>query len=315
MIYKISNNSYLIVFITIFYSLTVGGGLYGFGIDYYTAYYKENLSWGGWTDKLGFQISTFTIFGINFGVYLTSFILAISSGILISTFLKGKKIYSTVFFFLIYTMALHTWPIIMSTSNAMRQGIAMSLIFLCFSKVLNQKYLIAAIFITTSIFMHKSGIFFLYIFVIVLFLRMLNMIGINKYFLIFISVLSGVIFNIYLLTFISQLQEESRIIRGDFRYEFLLISLIFIFIFTLRSKSLISNDLNLFMYLFSFFTIPVLFLGYNWQYERLMMMMTIPYLLIFSTLFNKKYSKLLLIVSFGLLLSLTIIQGMYDSLE
>ena len=264
MINKTSNNLYLILFITIVYSLAVGGGLYGYGNDYYALYYKENLSWAGWNNKLGYQVSTFTIFDIHLGVYLVSFILAICSGIFIKTFLISKKIYSAVYFFLIYTMALHSWPIIMSTSNAMRQGIAMSLIFLCFAKVLNQKYLIALTFVTTAIFLHKSGIFFLFIFVIVLFLRMLTTIILNKYvifFIIFISAILMVMINIYALEFAYPIEEESRIIRGDFRYVFLLISLMFILIFTLRPKSLIDNNLNLFMFLFSFIQFQSYFLA------------------------------------------------------
>ena len=41
-----------------------------------------------------------------------------------------KHSYSLIFFLIIFIIALHTWPIIMSTSNAMRQGLAMSFIFL-----------------------------------------------------------------------------------------------------------------------------------------------------------------------------------------
>ena len=312
-----NKNFILIIFITLIYSFVVGSGFYGYGHDYYQVYINENVNWGNWQDNLGYKISTFTILEKNLGVHIVSAILAFSSGIFIKNFLISKKIYSTIYFFLIYILVLHTWPIIMSTSNAMRQGITMSLIFLCFANMLNQKYLIALILITTSIFTHKSGLFYLYIFFIILFLKILSSINIKKYFNFFllISIIFFIFATIYLLRFTSPIEDESRVISADFRYPFLLISLIFIFIFTLKNKSLISNDINLFMYLFSILTIPILFLGYNWQYERFMMMMIIPYLLIFSTLFNRKYSKLLLIVSFSLLLSLTIFQGMYSSLK
>ena len=46
-----------------------------------------------------------------------------------------------------------------------------------------------------------------------------------------------------------------------------------------------------------------------------MMMMIIPYMLIFGTLFNKKYSILFLIILFGSLVNITIYQGMYESLK
>jgi hypothetical protein len=316
---KLNASLSLILIITLIYSLMVGSGFYGFGNDYYTAYIYENLNWGGWQDRLGYRISTFTILGKNYGVYIVSSILAFCSGIFINLFLKKKKIYLTIFFIFIYILALHTWPIIMSTSNAMRQGITMSLVFLCFANLLNQKYLTAFILVTISSFTHKSGIIYFYVFLSLWILRLvLNNVKLTKnsqFFLIFFFGIFMLIFVFFFLTFFIPLETESRIIRGDFRYPFLLISLIFISCFIYKAKNLISNDLNLFMYLFSIVSIPFLLLGYNWQYERLMMMMTIPYLLILSTLFAKKYSYYLLFYSFSLLFLLTIHQNLYESLK
>ena len=317
---KFNNNLYLILFITIVYSLVIGSGFYGFGHDYYVAYYKENLNWGNWQNNLGFRISTFTIFEKNWGVHIVSALLALSSGIFIKFFLIKKKIYSTIFFILIYILVLHTWPIIMSTSNAMRQGITMSLIYLCFACLINQKYFIALIAVTISIFTHKSGILYFLLFLDILVLKsIIKKVKFTRYFNAIFFILFNAIFLLifiyYFLIYNMDTEIESRIIKGDFRYQFLLLSLIFILIFTVNYKSLIFNDFYLFMYLFSFSTVPTLLLGFNWQYERLMMMMTIPYLLIFSTMFNKRYSYSLLLSSVSLLLILTIYQGMYESLK
>jgi len=316
---KFNNNLYLILFITIVYSLVIGSGFYGFGHDYYVAYHKENLNWGSWQNRLGFKISTFTIYEKNLGIYIVSALLALSSGIFIKFFLIKKKIYSTIFFILIYILVLHTWPIIMSTSNAMRQGITMSLIYLCFACLINQKYFIALIAVTISIFTHKSGIFYFLLFLDILVLKLIfKIVKLDKYFKIIFILFNAsalLIFIYYFFIYNMNFDIEHRIIGGDFRYQFLLLSLIFILIFTFKYKSLIFNDVYLFMYLFSFTSIPILLLGFNWQYERLMMMMTIPYLLIFSTMFNKKYSYLLLLSSISLLLILTIYQGMYESFK
>ena len=316
---KLRINNKFILFISLFFSLLVGSKFYGFGIDYYAAYRIPNLDWGSWYDRTGFKISTFAIYNKNIGVYLTSFLLSISWGLLLKKFVKFKEMDSIFFFILIYVMGLHTWPIIMSTSNAMRQGITMSLIYLCFACLINQKYFLALIAVTISIFTHKSGIFYFLLFLDILVLKLIfKIVKLDKYFKIIFILFNAsalLIFIYYFFIYNMNFDIEHRIIGGDFRYQFLLLSLIFILIFTFKYKSLIFNDVYLFMYLFSFTSIPILLLGFNWQYERLMMMMTIPYLLIFSTMFNKKYSYLLLLSSISLLLILTIYQGMYESFK
>jgi hypothetical protein len=95
-------------------------------------------------------------------------------------------------------MALHTWPIIMSTSNAMRQGIAMSLYFLSFAFLLEQKNFKSFFFGFISIFMHKSGIILFIIFVNTLFVKFVsNSIKANKYIIIFY-----IIFGLFIYFFI-----------------------------------------------------------------------------------------------------------------
>ena len=315
---KYNKNFILIIFITLIYSFLVGSGFYGYGHDYYEAYYKENINWGGLTDKLGYRISTLTIYNKHIGVYVVSGLLAFSTGKLIEVFLKNKKFYSTIIFILIYIMVLHTWPIIMSTSNAMRQGVTMSLVFLCLVNLLNKKYFLAFFFVFLSVFTHRSGIFYLLVFVNVFILKeRLNTFNLTKIriLIFFIYILSLQIFLFYYGRYFFGEDANTRIIRGDFRYQFFIISLIFISIYTLKFKNLISSDLNMFIYLFSFFSIPILFLGLNWQYERLMMMMIIPYVLVLSSIFQRRYYAFLLICLFSLLLILTIYQGMFQSLK
>jgi hypothetical protein len=77
----------IILIISVLYSIIMGVGLFGFGTDYHTSYYKSNYSYAKWyRDLLGWRISTFTIFNYHLGVYLTSFILAFSTGKLIFFF-------------------------------------------------------------------------------------------------------------------------------------------------------------------------------------------------------------------------------------
>ena len=316
---KLKINYNLILFISLFFSLFVGSKFYGFGIDYYSAYKIPNLKWGNWYDILGYRVSTFTIFDKNIGVYLVSFLLSISWGVLLKKFVKFKGIDSILFFILIYVMGLHTWPIIMSTSNAMRQGITMSLYFLSFSFLLEQKHFKSLFFVFISIFAHKSGIILFIIYVNVFFVKFItNSIKTNKYIIIFYIVYGLLIyfFIYYLLIWNKHVDiVYSKIIEKDYRYHFIFISFVYVLLFSYKFKFLKNNTVTLFLYLFSFGIFSVFFLGLNWEYERFMMMMTLPYILIFSTLLNKNSTYFFLFISISSLLLLTIHNGMYDALK
>ena len=56
----------------------------------------------------------------------------------------------------------------------------------------------------------------------------------------------------------------------------------------------------------------ILMHGLNWQYERLGMMMIIPYILSYGSIFDKISYKLYITSAFLLLLILTIYTGMYS---
>ncbi len=312
-------NNKLIVFISLTFSLIVGSKFYGFGRDYYHAYKYPNLDWGYWYDYMGYRVSTFTIFDVNFGVYIVSFLLSISCGVLLKKFFKLKGLNSVIFFILIYSMTLHTWPIIMSTSNAMRQGIVMSIMFIAFSYLMEKKIFTAFFFIFISIFFHKSGIIFLIIYVNVLLLKLIsNRLKKNKYIINF-YILYGILisFFIYYLILFSGFVDivYSKIIEKDYRFHFVVISLIYVFIFSYKYKFLKNDTISLFLYLFSFAITSVLILGLNWEYERFMMMMTLPYIFMFSIFLNKNSSYIYYFVSIGSLLMLTIFNGMYSSFQ
>jgi len=55
--------------------------------------------------------------------------------------------------------------------------------------------------------------------------------------------------------------------------------------------------------------------GLNWEYERLGMMVLIPYMLSIGALFEKSSNKVYLFCAFIALLLLTIYMGMYDALN
>lgn len=312
-------NNKLILFISLTFSLLVGSKFYGFGRDYYHAYFKPNLDWGRWYDFLGYRVSTFTVYDINFGVYIVSFLLSISCGILLKQFFKFKGLNSVIFFILIYVMTLHTWPIIMSTSNAMRQGIVMSLIFISFSYLMEKKLFIPFLIILISVFFHKSGIIYFIIYVNVLIIKFIsNFLKTNKY-IIYFYILYGLVisfFIYYLLLFVDKVDiGYSKIIEKDYRFHFVAISLIYVLIFSYKFKLLKTDTVSLFLYLFTFAISSVLMLGLNWEYERFMMMMTLPYIFMFTIFLNKNSSYIYYFVSIGSLLLLTVLNGMYSSFQ
>jgi len=305
----------LILSISLLYSLLIASGLYGFGNDYYAAYYKSNLDWGGTFDRLGFLVSTLTLFEVNLGVGIVSFILAFSVGLLIKDFHKSKNICSITTFILLYFLIIHSWPIIMSTSNAMRQGLAMSFIF--FALYTSHKNLVWVIIFTAfAIFLHKSGLFFGLIMAVSIFTY--NLFRNEQYSSqIMMHFSLGLMFSIiayFLIHLYTGNVQESKIINGDFRGAFILIGVAYVAL-SFIYKELTSNIAHLNLFYFSLISPAVLMNGLNWEYERLGMMMLIPYIFYFAYIFDRSSSRIVIFLAFIILVSLTFYQGMYSSLK
>ena len=305
-----------IIFISLIYSFFVGEGYYGFSNDYYSEYHKSNLIYRSYRE-LGSLLSTLTIKDVHLGVHLTSFVLATSSGLLIQTFLKITKKKSFILFLIFYVMSLHIHPIIMSTSGAMRQGWAMSFIFLSFFFLLNKKFYFSILFIFLSTFCHKSGLLFFIIYLISFIIQSLfNLIKNKNFFLILISLFFFSFFCVGFY-FSSIVKLNHRIIAGDFRYLWLLINLGYIIFFNLVIFFNVHQVTNvrfvgLFFYLHASIAPAFFLMGLNWQYERINMIAGLPLLLICSCFFEKKSSYLFLLISLGFYLFITIYQGMYS---
>ena len=197
--------SLLVIFIISFiFSFLKGIGVYGFGNDYYVIYNEHNLNFGSLFNRLGWIISTFSLKNIHLGVYLTSLILTISFGVLLRSIFQIQKLYDIYFFTFILVIGFHCWPIIMSTSNAMRQGLCMSMIFFFYiTFYLKKKILISLCFVVLSLFMHKSGPFISLIFLFTIFVKYLS--ERIKYFQSFNYIIFGVLIFFYLFYFTSKL--------------------------------------------------------------------------------------------------------------
>tara|TARA_B100000945_G_scaffold295367_1_gene272800 strand:- start:1498 stop:2118 length:621 start_codon:yes stop_codon:yes gene_type:complete len=204
----------------------------------------------------------------------------------------------------------------MSTSNAMRQGLSMSFIFLAFVAGSRRNYywMLALSFI--AILTHKSG---LVLAAVVIFAPIVkNFLSnfssaskaiINFFIGMFLLILAFFFFSILGL---EELNKPSKIIGADFRGAFVLIGLIYITL-SFFYKNILANSFNISLYYFSFIAPSLLLNGLNWEYERLGMMMLIPYILSFGILLNRSSYQIYLILTFLMLLFLTIVTGMYAS--
>lgn len=309
----------LILLISIAFAILVGSGFYGYGNDFYEAYNKPNLNWGGFFDRLGYRISTFAVNGLHIGVHIVTFILALSSGFLIREHIKFKQSYSLIFFLLLYLIVIHTWPIIMSTSNAMRQGLSMSFIFLALVANSRKNFfwmLLASLF---AIFTHKSGL----LIVLIIFMAAILSSFFSNYSqrtkVIAHFIIGNIAFivsylGLTILGFAFAGDEGSRIIGGDFRLPFVFISLVYVAL-SFISKEILNNTFNLTLYYFSFISLAFFFNNLNWQYERIGMMMLIPYIFSFGVLLNRFSYKIYTLIIFLALIFLTIFTGMYGSLK
>jgi len=294
------------IIICIAYSLAYNAGLYGFGIDFWGTYYKSNLFYKKMPfDNLGWILATVTVANVHIGVFITSLLLSLSSFLLIvkSNIPKNGLVVILGFIFL-----LHTWPIVMQASNGMRQGIMMSFIFLAFISFDSNKILVS-IFLLLASFSHNTGLIFVSTFLGVWIL--VNFFSPTRYLLVG-SVLAGSLIIWNGLILLGEVVEGgTRIISGDFRYPFLVINYS-VAIFLLNRVP--TNLLSLYVfYLNSFFPV-FLFLGLNWEYERLNQIILIPTILVIASYFKYSQRAALVCLVFFLLFVLTIYTGMFTSL-
>jgi hypothetical protein len=299
----------------------MGSGLYGgFLGDYYGSYSWNNFNPQPWyKDRLGWHIVTLKIYSIRMGVYITSFVLSFSIGKLISCFFKINKNYSLLFFLTLYLIILHTWPVFNSTSNAMRQGLSMSFMYLSLCAIYKNKDKKSIFFIILTYFLHiKTGIVFIFLYFIIKFLDLLNHSSLKKYNKI-ILLLTGLFFSVltYLcMYFLDQKLEFShRIIGNDFSLMFFILNVILIFLFNYRLNFIITSKLFKFAYLYSFLIISLYLMELSTQFERLHMVMLILNIFIVGLFIKKKQTAFFWLLSFSGLFFMTYYTGMFTILR
>lgn len=255
-----------------------GLGFYGYGNDFYASYSGQNLRWGGIFDIVGFAITTLYIFDIHLGVYLTTFAIMFSFGYFAKSFCLSIKRdpKHSVILVLLYG---HAWPIFMTTSNAMRQGLSMAVLFLVLGFILssNGATIFRKMLILPGIFFHKIS-------PLIIGVVLLTGNRTNKQ--LFLLAIIGIIL---LIGFQSSggYSGEKRSIGINLTPILLLISTLTIITFFLKLKkrkifSKIIISLN-FLYILS---IPFL---NTWQSERIGFSIIIPTIFYLSLLLKRRY--------------------------
>lgn len=290
----------------------MGSGFYGFGVDFYGSYINQNYVGSSFIrGYLGWRISTLTINNFHLGVYINSFLLALSCGLILNDLFKLKKIYSLFLFVILFVMLIHTWPVFQATSNAMRQGLCMSFIYLSLISLNKNHFKSSIFFIFLSLLMHTSSFIFILIYMMTFFFKDYRFK--NKLILIqTTSICLGIFY--YLLIYIFNYSPEStRIIGHDFKYEFLFINFFFISFLTIYLKNFANNIFYLFVYFFSYVSPAIFFNNLYWQFERINMMALILMILVFGSTFKKKQAIFLWYFLSFFLLILTYYTDMYGS--
>lgn len=307
-------SKFLIFFISTIYSILIGSGQIGFGIDYLVVYHKSNVRSHIIFDYIGWFISTFQINNIHLGAYAVSFIISLSVGFISRTFFNIMKLNSLFFFTTTYLLILFSWPIINSSNNAMRQGLMMAFIYFSLIRLYEKKIYSSIFIFCIALFTHKSAIGYLFIFIYLIFFFLMNGTEISRKSLIKSGVIILFISIIFLI--ISTKWDHDRfdnnvIIGINFIPFFLLINVIYIFYFTIL-YNLLKNPINLYLYFFSFHCLALIPSGLFWQFERYNMSLILIFIFCFATNFKQSQKYIYLTAAFVLLLILTFLTGMYS---
>jgi hypothetical protein len=310
---KIQN--YSIIVISIIYGFIVKFGYIGFGIDYFYAYHKSNVIGSSIFNSVGWYLTTLNLFNTQLGIFLVPFLISLSTGYLLKYFFTIQNLNSRFFFIIILIFSLFSWPLVISSNNAMRQGLMMSFIFFSIVLIADKKFYFGIFFILIATFTHRSGIAFLFVtssiyFYKTLFEKFFINRGSNYLIFGFLIFTISLIINLLDQTYYGRYGSNTAI-GIDFTYLNILINLLFIIYFTIYHK-LLKNYLLLFLYFFSFSALAIFCAGLNWEYERYNMIMIAAYIYAFAICFEINSKYIYLLTSLFILFILTILTGMYD---
>jgi len=307
---KSYKNSYgfLIIVLSLAYGYVMNLGLYGFGKDFHGSYGTGNLYYGGYEDRLGWIIASMKVGDFHIGVFITSFLLAYSTLKLAVHVTERtlKKRLDILIFIIFALLILHSWPILMSTSNAMRQGIMMSFLYLSLISIDKQENFKSFCFVGLMLLSHKSGLMYLSIILsATVFNRFIK--GSNNSLLYSILL---VFFFAFLINFLPESRDKT--IGYDFSFVWLIIGLMTLLY--LRPRDQNRNIFSAYVYIWLLFS-PILYFNIaTFQFERVWMVNVILVMLVVTNRFKKNQITIITIFELAALVALTFVTGMFASL-
>lgn len=265
MLNKRHTEYFSIIVIMISYAFAMNSGVYGWGKDFYASYSEGNIFYGGWRDRLGWVIATAKIGNIHLGIFITSFLLSVSTFTVVVYYLEARRgeRYSLFLKVIILLLLIHTWPVLMSTSNAMRQGIMMSFLYFALFYISQKRYLFFLFCIIFSIISHKSGILFAGIVILTLLHRQISNRFLSIVFMVASVTMSAIVFSLIHTS-------PDKLIGRDYSFAFFIITIIiqvYRIMFTKGNSNFIDDYATYSLWLL----LPLYFTVANYQYERIWM--------------------------------------------
>lgn len=313
---KFNNNSKIIFIVSIIYGLIIHSGYIGFGIDYVAAYQKPNFVASNVNNFLGWSLSTLNLYDIQVGSFLVAFLISLGSGSLLNYFFSLQNINSRSLFIFIFTISLFSWPLIISSNNAMRQGVMMSFIYFGLFFTVKKNYYLGILFFILSVFTHRSGIAYFITFIYSLLVELYENLNFKKK-KINILILGTIFFfgTLFAFLFIPShygTYETNKPIGIDFTSLNFLINVLIVYLIILN-KEIFKNFIYKYLFFFCFSSLSVFYAGNFWEYERYNMVMMILYIYAFSIFIknNSKYFYFIFVLLF--LFLLTVLTGMYET--
>lgn len=286
-------------------------GVYGFGVDYYAAYHKPNISWGGpFVDSLGWRLSTLSLDGLHLGVFVVSLATAIATFSLLWFFLRPVGPAEIGLTITAGMLLCHSWPVLMGNLNGMRQALMMSALFFLLLSQGSRWWLTVCLLLLLAP-LHKSGLFFLGAYGMSAGLHILERWRFSLGLRLFAAVLGAAATYMALLFYLDG-EQQSRVIGGDFRALFLIINCVLAASFWVyRAQSPFFR----YSFVFNVIALAVLAVGGNWEYERVNMVYLIPNMLAVALLFQRSARIPLMLFASAALFVMTVWAGMFDALS
>ena len=306
----VKTSTFFALFSCTIYASLLNSRTFGFGFDVISNYSTNRRIHDGLFDWLGAYASKLTIGGTYFGVFVVSFLLFYSVYNLINSLSPYSsyiiKILSTIFF-------SFSWPVITLSLNALRQGLAQSLFYFIISLFLdaslkktsfNHKFNFIYLFCPLALFSsHKSGLIFLSFLFWPFVMHLLNKRLAPSNNSILLNTMLSVTFSLIPFLYLAFLLPDnysSRITGFDASIP-LAILLFIISVLPFRNKLFFKNfgPISILPLSFALSGFSYLYLGLNYQYERLCLSFLIPTVLftISSARLTNSFASLLVLLS------------------